>query len=62
MRGRCDVETVAGIDVAEDEGEARLVELVVDRRQRSEQALVVGGIGCVADTNQRAVDGEQAAT
>ena len=58
--GGGDVEATARVDVAVDKGEARLVELVVDRREGREQALVVGRIGRVADADQRAVDREQA--
>ena len=52
----------ARVDAAVDEGEPRLVKLLVNRRQRGEEALVVGRIGSIADAQERAIDAEEAAT
>ncbi len=51
----------AGVDVSIDEGQPRLLELFVDRRQGREEPLVVGRVGGVADADQRAVGSEQPA-
>jgi hypothetical protein len=52
----------ARVDAAVDEGEPSLVELFVNRRQRGEEALVVGRIRGIADAQERAIDAEEAAT